>query len=171
MGMLELIQQKAFIGKEFLTWLWFRAERDGKLDVLKQKPIQVEMMGPIMLEAAYGDARSSTLKGDSPATAPEAGTALLEGKKLRKTKLKLTRDSAEWMLALDGETFHFSGLNIPSPGKMPFEDAMALRMEMLLEFEQVLAGLFETFMTLRMDKKEWEPELREIQTWVRGKQG
>ena len=28
MGILELIQQKAFLGREFLTWLWFRAEGD-----------------------------------------------------------------------------------------------------------------------------------------------
>lgn len=169
MGMLELIQQKAFIGKEFLTWLWYHAERGGKVTPARQGAVQIEMLGPILLEAQYGDARSSTLKGDSPATAPEARTALLEGKKLRKAKLKLSRDSAEWIVALDGETFHFAGLNIPNPGKMAFEDAMALRIEMLQEFEQVLEALFETFLTLRLDGSAWNKELKSIQTWVREK--
>ncbi len=169
MGVLELIQQKAFIGKEFLTWLWFKAEMDGQLDMPKSKPVTVEIQGPILLDAQYGDARASTLKGDSPTTSPEARTALLEGKKLKKAKLKLTRDDVEFIMTIDGETFHFSGLNVPNPGKLPFEDYMIMRLEYVREFENLLQSLLEFFMDLRLDNKRWGEEIKIIQDWVSGK--
>ena len=169
MGVLELIQQKSFLGKEFLTWLWFRAERDGRVEIHKAKPVTIEILGPILLDAQYGDARVSTLKGDSPATSPEARTALLEGKKLKKAKLKWTREDVEWVFTLDGENFNLSGLAVPNPGKLPFEDLMNLRVGMALEFEQVLQQLLEAFMELRMDAGPWKDELRAIHEWVQNK--
>ena len=168
MGVLELIQQKAFIGKEFLTWLWFRSERDNEV-IVKGKEITVEILGPILLDAQYGDARASMLKGDSPATTPEARTALLEGKKLKKAKLKWVREDVEWTFTIDGENFNVSGLNIPNPGKLPFEEFMLMRLEMVREFEQVLQDLLETFLELRLDQKQWKRELEEIQQWVSNK--
>jgi hypothetical protein len=170
MGVLELIQQKAFVGKEFLTWLWFRAERDGQIELPKEtKPVTVEILGPILLDAQYGDARLSTLKGDSPATAPEARTALLEGKKLKKTKLKLVHDDNEFVFTLDGENFNLSGLAVPNPGKLPFEDYMTLRVQVALDFDALLGQLLETFLALRLDAGAWAPELIQIQQWVREK--
>ncbi len=169
MGLVELIQQKAFIGREFLTWLWFRSERDGQVEMRDDKPITVEILGPILLEAQYGDARASALKGDSPATSPEAQTALIEGKKLRRTRLTFKRESTEWSVTIDGETFSISGLSIPNPGRMPFEDYLSLRTEMLLDFDQVLDSLFEEFLVLRLDNDAWTGELMEIHSWVREK--
>lgn len=168
MGVLELIQQKAFLGREFLTWLWFRAEIDGRID-LDDKPLEVEILGPIQLDAHYGDARATSLKGDSPATSPEARTALLEGKKMRKTKMKWTRGDGEWTFSLDAETFNLSGLAVPNPGRLPFEESITLRLDVVQEFEQLFARTFEKFLDLRLDAAQWEPELDRIQTWVREK--
>ena len=169
MGVLELIQQKSFLGKEFLTWLWFRSERDGTVEPARAKPITIEILGPILLDAQYGDARASMLKGDSPATAPEARTALLEGKKLTKAKMKWAREDAEWIFTLDGENFNVSSLNVPNPGRLPFEDSMTLRLEMVLEFERVLEQLWEMFLELRLNGKAWPGEVRQIQQWVKTK--
>jgi hypothetical protein len=170
MGMLELIQQKSFLGKEFLTWLWFRGERDNEAPAGKgQAPVTVEMLGPITLDAQFGDARASALKGESPATSPEAQTALMQGKKLKKAKLKLTREDGEWTATLDGDTFAISGLAIPNQGKLPFEELVSLRTSMVLEFESILGLLFEQFMELRLDEKLWARELKEIQSWVENK--
>ena len=169
MGVLELIQQKAFLGKEFLTWLWHKAEADGKVRPAGGKPVEIEMLSPMALDAQYGDTRNSTLRGETPATSPEARTALIEGKKLSKVKLKWTREGTDWTVTLDGETLNVTGLTIPSPGRLPFEDQMSLRMEMVMEFEQILSQLFETFLELRLDEKIWGRELKRIHEWVRAK--
>lgn len=169
MGVLELIQQKSFLGREFLTWLWYRSERDKQIEIHGGKPVTVEILGPILLDAAYGDARAQTLKGDSPSTSPEARTALLEGKKLRRARVRLEREGVEWLVTIDGETFNISGLAIPNPGRMPFEDLLAMRAEMMLEFERTFGALFEEFLHLRLQSKQWAKELPTIQEWVRDK--
>lgn len=166
MGVYELIQQKAFLGKEFMTWLWFRAERDKKVENARVGSIEIEVLGPILLDAEYGDARATTMKGDSPATSPEATTALLQGKKLKRGKWKFTREEVEWTLTIDGENFNIGGLSIPNPGRMGFEDLLTLRTDMIFDFDNVLEELFEDFMELRMDTKQWPEELEMIQRWV-----
>jgi hypothetical protein len=169
MGVLELIQQKAFIGSEFLSWLWFRSERDRKIKLGDGEPVQIEIMGPIVLEAQYGDARTGTLKGLSPATSPEARTALLEGKKLKRARIKWTRGDVEWTATLDGETFNVGGLAIPMPGRLPFDEALRMRMDVLMDFERLLQELFNLFIELRLDDKLWARELKKIHAWVREK--
>lgn len=169
MGVLELIQQKSFLGREFLTWLWYRSERDKQIGLHGGKPVVVEILGPILLDAQYGDARASALKGESPATSPEARTALIEGKKLRRTRLRLERDGVEWVVTLDGETFNFTGLAIPNPGRMPFEDLLTMRSEMMFEFDRTLAALYEEFLHLRLNAKNWSKEIKTIHAWVKEK--
>jgi hypothetical protein len=169
MGVLELIQQKAFIGKEFLTWLWYRAETDPAVDLPGGRRCELELLGPIVLDAHYGDALSTTLRGDSPATAPEAATALVQGKKLRRARIKLSSDGVDWIATLDGDNLSVSGLNLPRGGRLPFDEALRLRLDFLLEFEGLVDALFNLFLELRLDAGQWKTDLKQIQAWVAGK--
>jgi hypothetical protein len=169
MPLAELVQQKAFIGKEFLTWLWHRSETAPAFDLPRGRTCEIEMLDPIVLDAHFGDARSTALKGGSPATSPEARAALLEGKKLRRARIKLSSDGVDWIATLDGETMATSGLNLPRPGQLPFEEALRLRMEFAMEFESLIEELLDRFLTLRLDAKEWAPELKKIQAWIESK--
>ena len=169
MGIVELIQQKAFLGKEFLTWMWFRSEAGKKIVPAGAEAIEIEILGPIVLDASYGDARVTTLKGESPTTSPEARAALIEGKKLKRAKINFKQGDGEWTATLDGENFNLSGLNVPNAGRLPFDEVVALRMEFIREFEETLVPLFETFLDLRLDAKRWGKELKKIHEWVREK--
>lgn len=169
MGLAELIQQKAFLGKEFLTWLWYRAEHEPAFELTRGRRVEVEIEGPIVLDAHYGDARSTALKGGSPTTAPEARTALLEGKKLKKARLKISGDGVDWIAGIDAETMAIGGLNLPRAGQLPFEEHLKLRVEFALDFEAILTDLWGEFLLLRLDEPSWKPELKRIQAWIEGK--
>ncbi|MCH8333750.1 hypothetical protein IIC65_07440 [Candidatus Sumerlaeota bacterium] len=169
MGILELIQQKAFLGREFLTWLWFRAEGDPVFQLPGKHRCEIEILGPLVLDANYGDARSTALQGDSPATSPEAATALREGKKLRRARLKISSDGVDWVAGIDGETLSISGLHLPRPGQFSFEELLRLRLGFMLEFETIFSELFDAFLEIRLDDKTWGAEIEKIQDWVRNK--
>ena len=169
MGVLELIQQKAFLGKEFLTWLWFRAETDPVFAMDGDRSLEVEILGPITLDAQYGDARTTVLKGESPATSPEAATAVLEGKKLHRVRLKLSGESTEWIATLDAETLSFTGLAVPRSGPLPFEEALHLRLAFVSEFEAILSELFNLFLEPRLDDELWNEQLKRIHAWAEDK--
>ena len=169
MGILELVQQKAFLGKEFLTWIWYRAETAPKFELPGDRSCEVEVLGPMLLDAHYGDARSTALKGESPNTAPEAATALLEGKKLARTRLKIECDGVDWIATIDGETFNITGLGLPRSGQLPFDELLRLRLEFMLEYETLFSELFAAFLEIRLDEGEWSAEIKKIQKWVRKK--
>ena len=171
MGVLELIQQKSFLGREFLTWLWWRAERDKRITCGDDMSFEAEILGSILLDAQYGDTRALALKGDSPATSPEAAVALIQGKKTKRMKFRLSTGQLDWTVTVDGENFDIMGLSIPDPGRLPFEDRINLRMEMVVHFEEVLQTIFEIFLEARMDENIWKGELSVIQDWVRHKDG
>ena len=166
MGVLELIQQKSFLGKEFVTWLWFRSEQNPRIEIKGPRQCEIEFMQQLALESNYGDARSSVLRGDSPSTSPEAATALLEGKKIKRARMKVICDGNDWIGTMDGETLNVSGLQMPKVGKLPFEEALQLRIEFAVDFDSIVSELFNTFLELRLDEKEWSRELKKIQKWV-----
>lgn len=169
MGMVELIQQKAFLGKEFMTWLWFRAETDPVFDLPGPRQVEVENLGGLVLDANYGDARSTTLKGEAAGVAPEAGTALREGKKIKRAQFKFSTDGMDWTATLDGESFALTGLRIPNSGKLPFNEMLRLRLEYVNEYESILGDLMTAFLDLRLDAPRWAEELDRIHAWVADK--
>jgi hypothetical protein len=166
MGAIELIQQKAFLGREFLTWLWFRSETDPVIDLSGGRAVEIEILGPLLLEANFGDARSSGLKGESAGLSAEAGTALREGKKLRRARIKFNVEGVEWIASLDGETLAVTGLAVPNSGKLPFSESLRLRTEFMLDFDSLLTELMNLFLGRRLDEKDWTKELKKIHAWA-----
>lgn len=169
MGTLEMIQQKAFLGREFLTWLWFRSDESPIFEMKDGRKLEMEMLGPIALEANYGDARVTSLKGESPATSPESSTALLQGKKLSRARMRFSREAVDWTFTLDGATMNVSGLMVPRPGQLPFEEVLEIRLDFMLDLEAILAELYGSFLQIRLDSGPWEKELKKIQEWVGGR--
>ncbi len=166
MGTLELIQQKSFLGREFLIWLWYRAETDPVLNLPGKRRCEIEIQSPLQLDAEHGDAKSSVLRGDSPATSAEAATALREGKKPSRVKLKFSCDGADWITGLDGETLGIGGLQMPKSGRLPFDEILPLRARFVLEFETLLSELFEAFLALRLNEANWKGDSEKIQKWI-----
>jgi recombination associated protein RdgC len=166
MGAIELIQQKAFLGKEFLTWLWFRSETEPVIDISGGRAVEIEILGPLLLDANYGDARSTALKGESAGLSAEAGTALREGKKFKRARVKFNVDGVEWIASLDGETLAITGLAVPSSGKLPFSESLRLRTDFILDFESLLTELLNLFLERRLDEKSWAAELKKIHAWA-----
>ena len=67
---------------------------------------------------------------------------------------------------LDAQTFNVSGLNLPKAGRLPFEEALRLRLDYALEFETLLGELFGAFLELRLDEKQWKAETKTIHGWA-----
>jgi len=130
-----------FLGREFLTWLWFRGEGECDVDVVgadsenPQRVVNGSRAHRLALEtrgeavtvfvndalsfvgADKADTAVSVRKG-APTARPEATAALRAGLMLRRASVTIARGGSCWTCSLDGETFDVSGLKISRPEKI-----------------------------------------------------
>jgi hypothetical protein len=167
MALIDLIDQKAFLGTEFVTWLWFRSEQENpEHDIEGIGDCEVFFEKDLVLASEAGQATASTLRGETPSLAPEAVAALLAGKKVKRARVILTAENTTWQLTLNAETFDWGGLKIDTPPSLPFEEAVPIRMNALEVFQRIFDGLYSAFLDTRLDEKTWATELEAIHAWV-----
>ena len=171
MGKVELIEQKSFLGAEFLTWLWHKSEQeDGRIKLEKDDlPVEVSFESAMTLEADYGEATVQTLRGEAPGASAEARAALLEGKKIKRAKLRVVQGEMEWTFTIRGDTFDLGGVNLPAPKGLPIEEGLTLRLEAASRLFALIDKLYTAFLALRLDEESWAEEIQRIHSWATGK--
>src|SRR5256714_13963213 len=113
--------ERSFLGRDFLTWLWFRCEVEGgefdlpSGDSRKSEPTAVMVEDALSLVSVEEDGSVMKLRKGSPPARPEAASALAAGLTLKKARLLVARGPREWQLTIDGDTLDVSGLKTPSP--------------------------------------------------------
>ena len=76
MDVLKAMEEKAFWGHEFLTWLWFRSETEGtEMEAKGVGPAALWIEDRLVLESLDSDSRENTLKAGDVAGSAEAAAA------------------------------------------------------------------------------------------------
>jgi len=157
-------QDCAFLGREFMTWLVFRAHRGETVFEDDAGEYQVAFGGKLRLSSAAGDVTDAALKGRSPAAGVLVQAAIGTGATVREAELSITRGEREFRFTLVGETLDFKGVKLPSPLTDAGDDRLADRMALLEELESCVTGAFRAFLRERT-RPVWQravlPEMRE----------
>ncbi len=160
------IEDEPSIGRDFLLWLWYYSETEGKLQHEQYGELDLMIEGPLTF-AGDGDARgageTTIKKGDSPLRSAEAKAALAVGKKLKKAKLTLTRANQIWSGTFDADQFAFGSFKLPEGEEMNEDEIFAERILNLSIFREALSLYFHKFAEIMtgMDFPETEKAIRE----------
>ena len=112
MQLLERIEKRRFIGREFVLWLWFESELfDATLSTKAHGDFGLWIEKEILLSNGKETTR---IKGGSPAQAREAKEALLLGKLPERATFHLTLGEREATFALKAEPLALAGLKLPT---------------------------------------------------------
>jgi hypothetical protein len=170
MALLDMMEEKSFLGPEFATWLWYRSEqKEGAISLPDGKSCEVGFEKDLVLASPAGEALNSALRGDAPSLAPEAAAALAAGKKVKRARIRLTAKEVTYELVLNAETLDWTGLKIETPPSLPFEEAVPLRLTALDEFAELFEALFAAFLDLRLDPDRWAGEVKRVRKWIAAK--
>lgn len=174
---------KAFLGREFLGWLWYSAEKntdgidltiDGEL--LKTK-LWIE--DRLVLEGSIPMTHSSTLKGGDPAHSREAAEALGAGKTVKELRLGMEIDGVgPYCVTLSCDGISQNGL-APKSLALPIDSddgegedidrPLEQRIYHMERFNHVLDGLFKVFIEQRTSLR-WETDgMNVLKNWVKEK--
>ncbi len=165
------LPEKAFLGEEFLTWLWYRTETgQGEFRLKDGGYAGVSMEDFLLFGGDDRDELEQTLRNGLPSKSPEATTALAEGKRLARARLTMANGEREWILVLDGRTFE--PLSVKCPEEDPEDigdDPMAkdlVRMQGFTELSDLIDEIFGQFLAKRLSPTFEDQEVPRIKAWI-----
>ncbi len=172
---IDLIAEKDFLGKEFLTWLWFRSDSGrGVVTAYNGVDIAVTFERFIMLESGRGDSEESVTCRGLQASLSEGISALASGKKVSRAHIRIGTGEYDWKLTISGSTFDISSLKVPKTVQAGHEEHEDLSYEsrvlergfMILAAIKTMDELFYTFLRKRLSDDEWPAEKQGINQWI-----
>lgn len=168
MELLDLVEGRRFMGREFVVWLWFESEmQETNLRPTGVDPVSLWLEAQITLVLEKEESR---LKGAIPASSPEAKEALRQGKLPKEAKMHLQRGDREFTWTLKADTLALSGLKLPTQLKKTDEkhEVFYERMMLLEDLEATLSALYADFVPLRLSD-EWDDDIVPMmQSWAYG---
>ena len=169
MDLLDRMHKVAFLGPEFLTWLWFRSETGSGEFQLDPEWGDFELWfeDKLVVGSVVVNAQENLFKGGHPAASLEARTALKLGKFATDAKLRIVRGAQEWMFGLKATDLVPSGIKLPAVLSKEDDDRFYERMFLVEQLDTMIKGLFGLFLKLRVSPA-WAGELATIQRWIAG---
>ncbi len=174
MDLVDLIQEKRFIGQEFLAWLWYKSEeRGGSVEVEGLGDVLVVFEKHMLLEYGEGEASEKVICRGLQTELKEARAGLGLGKKPEQARLRLARGDYEFGVTLTATLFEFRNVRLPKTvaasdeGTDPdsIEGQILERIALFEELTGLVGELFRMFITIRASD-QWPDELLRIRAWV-----
>ena len=163
----------SFLGREFLTWLWFKSEeRNGSILIPGLGDIEVLFLRRLVLESGEGDYSETIVCKGFRADLKEGKTALREGKKIKEARIRLGLGSDEWEFTFKADTFLFQSMKLPDAPSYAEEDErdregrLLDRISMTERAVETMEQLFSLFLNKRTSPEWKSEEIPRIARWV-----
>lgn len=167
---LEDDDMEARAGQEFLTWLWFMAETEERIEVPDVGGVSLLIEGPLTFMREGNGAHVIVLKQGEPINSAEAKTCLVSGKKLKQATLTFALNEETWKTTVDADEFSFRSLQVPqSKETLDAVSRFQERMGALERFAEMFYGLYDMFLDLRKETAEWKKTRQAMHKWVEGR--
>jgi recombination associated protein RdgC len=174
MDLVDLIQEKRFLGQEFLAWLWYKSEeRGGSVEVPGRGDVLVVFEKHMLLEYGEGDASEKVICRGLQTELKEARAGLGLAKKPEQARVRLAWSDYEFSVTLAAAIFEFRNVRLPKTAGSEEDDGRAESLEgRILErialFEhltRLVDDLFRMYINVRATRL-WNEELVKIRAWI-----
>ncbi len=174
MDLVDLIQEKRFLGQEFLAWLWYKAEeRGGSVEIPGLGDIVLSFEKHMLLEFGEGEASEKVICRGLQTELREARAGLALGKKPEQARIRIGMGEHEFSVTLTAATLEFRNVRLPrtvdqTDEKDDPDSQEAMILERVGLFEQlntIVNDLFRLFINIRASDL-WPGELLKIRQWI-----
>jgi hypothetical protein len=190
--LVDKIEKRRFVGREFLLWLWFESELfDATLSTREHGPFGLWLEKRLVLSEGK---ESTRITAPTPGTGREAKEALLRGQLPESAGVRIAWRDDETSFLLKAESLAVAGLRLQTvlgkeepnelleemlgnkgkkqkPQKAAPDDSYEVfyeRMQMTTDFEELLQTLYRDFLQLRLSAS-WDGVVTTLlRKWVLG---
>lgn len=164
---LGAVSQKTYLGREFVTWLWFLCEVEGGHFALPSGDIELVAEDNLVLVGHEDEDSATQVKGGCPTLRPEAASALAAGMTVRRVRMIAARDERQWTFTLDAETLDLKGVKVPAVDAEDPLEQLAERLESAEELRLAVDEMFASFLSIRLTNQWDEVEAPRMRDWIR----
>jgi recombination associated protein RdgC len=175
MDLLDLIEEKRFLGQEFLIWLWCKSEeRGGSVDLPGRGTVPVVFEKHMLLECGAGPECEKLVCRGLMTELKEARAGLALGKRPEQARLKIGSEEREYSFTLSAATLEFRSMKLPATAgaddggsheREGLEGQILERVALLEEGIELVNELFRLFLTIRA-ADTWPKELANLRQWI-----
>jgi hypothetical protein len=144
------VQDHAFLGRELLVWLLWRADRGDATFATDEGEVAVGFGGRARLTSPGSDVTDATLRGRSPAHSVEVRAGLGAGRTFREVELRLSRGDREYRFTLVADTLDLKGVKLPARMGEEGDDRLSERMALLGDLENMIRIIYMAFLKERL---------------------
>lgn len=173
MDLVDLIAEKSFIGQDFLTWLFWQADRRGTVTA-NGRTIGITFNGKATLESGEGmNLEKVTCSGN--AEMQEAMKALSLGKKIESATIVLVVDDLESRFTISGSLMEFKSVKLPRTGTAVeaegIEGFILDRIYLVEALQETMEDILSEFIFRRANAFLWFEDLTGIRDWIQERNG
>jgi hypothetical protein len=156
----------AYLGNEFLLWLWFVLEAEGDALTLPDGSEAAVMLArTLALDCPRAMTGNETIRSAAPTRLPEARRAVQAGKLPRQSGLVVVRHDQQYELTLQAETLAVGGAKLPDPEEGEGRGRLEERITQLRHLVETVDLLYDAFLVRRL-APGWAEEVGRMQRWL-----
>ncbi|MBO4316761.1 MAG: hypothetical protein J5855_00580 [Mailhella sp.] len=164
------------LGREFLTWLWYRGETSSGMFRFSGSKNDddvffVTLEQRLTVTGGEGDHKETASVSGSFSPLLEARAGLSAGKQVNRALIRFVRGELDWQMTLNAESLRINALKTPPQSKQEEDDdpdAFFLEKMYLIEQAMILFNeTYKQFLNVRLSPKDWNLEVKNIQEWIR----
>lgn len=162
----QFLRGKAYLGREFLTWLLWRSESGDPLLEHDGEPLTVLLTNRLVLRGIAGDVVETIMKGAMSPYSPLVRQSLNRGLLIHATRLRLVHGEETYEINVDAEYLDLKSGKLPTLLREKGEDDLHERLHFAERLSDLVQALLEAFLRLRASRKWLQEIVPAMKEWM-----
>lgn len=162
----QFLRGKAWLGREFLTWLLWRTESGEPLLEHEGAPLSVLFTGRLTLRGIAGEVTEVAVKGTDAPYSALVRQAVCRGMLIHQARLLLTHGEKVFEATLDAEFLDVRGAKLPELMTEEQDDQLQERLWLAEQLSALLSALFVEFLKIRTGRGWRRTVVPQIKQWL-----
>ena len=162
------LKGKAYLGREFLTWLLFKSEAGDPLATVGKDPVVVLFTGRLTLRGIAGEITEMSARGALAPYSVLVRQSMDRGLLLHGARLRITHGEKVYEVGLDADYLDIKSAKLPELMSEEEDDRLTERLWLAEQLGAILQALLEEFMKVRGSRKWSKDVVPQLKAWMRG---
>lgn len=166
-----LLRGKAYLGREFLTWLLWRSESGDPVTEFGKAGLTVLFLGRIVLRGVSGDVTELSARGAMAPYSEQVREALDRGLLVHQARMMLTHGEKAFEVSLDAEFLDIRAAKLPELMSEDDDARLSERLYLAEELSGMINALVDAFIAVRAGRSWSKQIVPAMKQWMRGEEG